>query len=136
MNYGNGFYLHWATYAASRKFLVIDANQKLADTVINNAKGPATELFDAYGISGANVQFNDNNTAGRNVLIGAFAEFEDKFSPMANVGGSDKVRYRSESFLGKEPPRGYCHERAYQRIQEGSNATEIDKFMTVYDNGC
>ncbi len=137
MNYGNGFYLHWATYAASRKFLTYDSNNKLVDTVINRAKNPAKELFDAYGIKGVTVQFNDNNSAGRNVLLGAYAEFEDGFSPVSNIGGNKKVKYRSESFLGKEPPRGYCHAMVLERIQQGSKGTgAIDKFMTVFDNGC
>lgn len=138
MNYGNGFYLHWATYAASRVYLTLDTSDNGAGigNVFSRAQAKGRELFEAYGINGATVQFNDMNTAGRPVLIGAFAEFDSKFSPMANIGSDDKINYRSESFLGKEPPRGYCHERILERIQQGSKSTDISKFMTVFDNGC
>lgn len=137
MNYGNGFYLHWATYAASRVYLTYETNDNngLAG-VFGGARTQATNLFNAYGINGATIEFNDDNSAGRNVLIGAYAEFESKFSPMSNIGNNEKVKFRSESFLGREPPRGYCFEMIRERIDDATGGGPITKFMTVFDNGC
>lgn len=138
MDYGNGYYLHWATYAASRVYLTFDTNDNGAGlaNVFSGAETKAKNLFNAYGINDVNIAFNNMGAAGRNVLIGAYAEYDTKFSPMSNINPDQRINFRSESFLGKEPPRGYCHERALERIQNASGSGEIINFMTVFDNGC
>ena len=138
MNYGNGFYLHWATYAASRAYLTFETsdNDEGRENLFSKSEKKGKDLFDAYGIKDVSLKFNHLSTAGRPVLIGSYAEFESRFSPMSNIGNDDKVIYRSESFLGKEPPRGYCHARTLERVMQASGTDEIKKFMTVFDNGC
>lgn len=138
LDYGNGYYLHWATYVASRAYSVYDEGQNGAGIGItfSSAENRARALFDLYRINGVTLSFNDMNAAGRNVLIGAYAEYETKFSPMTNINPDQRINFRSESFLGKEPPRGYCHEIVRDKILDAAGGGFDARFMTVFDNGC
>lgn len=137
--FGNGYLLHYATYMASRAYLVFETNDNASgiDSVFSASATRATQVFQTFGLSGVTVNFNDNNNVTRPVLIGAWAEIEKSFTSAGFMGGDNSIKFRSESFLLKEPPRGYCHERTLKQIERTSEiSSEIHDYMTVFDNGC
>jgi hypothetical protein len=113
LNYTNGYMVHHATFMASRAYLVIDPeseqtvegrdkiaaeeaivvfNKNLPEKLISNFDGKLTDI----GTSPSSAQFA--------AFIGVWVEFTQKFS-LSFVGGKDPIKFRSESFLGREPTR-------------------------------
>ncbi|MDO9182973.1 MAG: hypothetical protein Q7U04_11225 [Bacteriovorax sp.] len=139
LNYTDGFMVHHATFMASRAYLVGDDNQSspsggdsqafaIAKTVF--AKNLPTSLMPKFdGV----LKENNPDVVGFSAFVGLWTEFTQPFS-IGLIGGKDKVAYRSESFLGREPTRG---ETSFQTCIAISTVTksscEIE--ATLDDNG-
>lgn len=137
--FGNGYLLHYATYMASRAYLVFETNDNASglDSVFSSSATKGRQVFESLSFNANTINFNDNNNVTRPVLIGAWAEIEKSFTSAGFMGGDNSVKFRSESFLLKEPPRGYCHDRTLKQIERtGGISSGIHDYMTVFDNGC
>lgn len=112
LNYTNGYMVHHATFMASRAYLVGDAERyegpgagdarafELAKSVFKK------NLPDGLITPNLELEAKNENNPDRvlSVFVGIWVEFEQAFS-LGFVGGKDKVAFRSESFLGREPTR-------------------------------
>jgi hypothetical protein len=128
INAGIGYLNHYATFMASRAYLVYDDNNQLVDSTLNQAedfvRGTVMKQFglDILGI--------DNDDIETNTLVNSPAN------------GTKKYEYLlSESFLGKEPTRGDCLERICnytfeQHVGFLCNTQVESSHITVFDNGC
>ncbi len=111
LNYTNGFMVHHATYMASRAYLVGDAERygapgagdsqafKLAESVF--AKNLPEALIPKFD---GQLMENSFEKVSYPVFVGVWAEFNQFFSA-GFIGGREAVKFRSESFLGREPTR-------------------------------
>lgn len=140
LNYTNGYMVHHATFMASRAYLVGDAERyespaagdarafELAKSVFEkNLPEALIPNFDGV------LQKNEPGAVGVPVFIGIWVEFSQAFS-LGFVGGKEKIAFRSESFLGREPTRA---ESAFQICQAIKTVTlgSCDKQATLDDNG-
>lgn len=141
INYTNGYIVHHATFMASRAYLVSDA-ERYNDPADGDA--PAFKLAEAVfkknipeglitGFDGVLTE-NNPNTAGFPVFIGVWAEFNQAFS-LGFIGGKDKVAFRSESFLGREPTRAESTSQVCLAIRSITQGQKCELQMTLDDNG-
>lgn len=140
LNYTNGYMVHHATFMASRAYLVGDAERyesagagdarafDLAKAVF--AKNlPEALIPDFDGV----LKENNPGIVGLSVFVGVWVEFNQAFS-LGFVGGKDKVAYRSESFLGREPTRAESAEQVCKAIKTVTGGG-CDMEATLDDNG-
>lgn len=153
MTFTSGYHAHYATFMASRTYLVWDRqignpDQEYQSTDTNSAFATSKRVFDNYkvnifGIYDSNGEFSiiQSNLSGTNNLYeftGAKYKYTQPLSLMGFLGGKVNATMISESFLGKEPSRGEC----FQRIRDAMSALNIpnndrqDELVTAYDNGC
>lgn len=140
VNYTNGYMVHHATYMASRAYLVGDAERyespgagdplafELAKSVFRkNLPEALIPNFDGV------LRENNPGVVGLSVYVGVWVEFNQAFS-LGFIGGKDKMPFRSESFLGREPTRA---ESAIQVCQAIMSVTQggCDIEATLDDNG-
>ena len=111
LNYTNGYMVHHATFMASRAYLVNDAERYgSASAGDNEAFKIANEVFTKNLPEALIPNFNgvlkENNpsSVAFSAFVGVWVEFTQAFS-LGFVGGKDRVTFRSESFLGREPTR-------------------------------
>lgn len=151
LNSTSGSMAHYATFVASRRYLVADNGGDL-QTVIRYSESLAKEEFDRvqlgkYGIKSKELHFLSpvwNSDRETKLFVGAYFEFKLIFSFFSFVGGNKPLNLVSESFIGKEITRRQCFERLCQIFQlrlpflsvDQLCASNIYSHTTVYDDGC
>ncbi len=146
INTTSGYVIHYATFMASRTYLVHDENSNnvgTGDTRAENAtRRVFSEIIAQAGLGGITLEFNAPSFSGRKALVGVRAKFKQKFSFSKLIGGGKMMDMVSESYLGREPVRAECLDQVCDAtaIIAGSNACESEvngkTFSTLYDNGC
>ena len=142
--YTNGYLVHYATFMASRAYLVVDINSNQPEGSDGAAWRRASEVFKRFPLDkfiggyDQNLQVNHPDSGGqgfdRNLYVGVFTDFSHTFGLSPVVGGRKEVRFRSESFLGREPTRAECLERICMALRlVGGNC---ENHSTIFDNGC
>lgn len=143
----NGYMVHYATFMASRAFLVGEANTANPDhSTDDTIQKKAEAVFDRYMIDlwaqkkGTDLTFNlPGSSATAALYTGVVLKFTQ---PYALPGlGSGKVDLISESFLGHEPSRAECVKRiceaafSFAKNLNCSSGTAVHN-VTFFDNGC
>ena len=127
-NYTDGFMIHYATFMASRSYLVYDDNSDSEDGADVPAERKAQEVFDKLSYTkriDANMKVH-NPTGGHNeIYTGIYATFDQLVSIINFFGGIKSVKLRSESFLGREPTRGTCAKRICKRMDDEINRRHV-----------
>lgn len=145
LNYASGYVTHYATFMASRIFMV-------RDTAVNNdwsgaqSKSQGVEMAkqafkERYNLSIFNInsdlEINNNpdTDAGQYLMVGAFVRYDRKIDLVGQITGGKKLELISESFLGREPVRSVCASRICMAItgQENCNSSWD---VTLFDDGC
>jgi hypothetical protein len=140
LNYTNGYMVHHATFMASRAYLISDSERygspgdgdadafKLAKAVFNkNLPDALIPNFDGV------LKENNPGIVGLAVFVGVWTEFTQAFS-VGFVGGKERIVFRSESFLGREPTRAESTSQvcaAIKAVTGGGCETQA----TLDDNG-
>jgi hypothetical protein len=144
LNYTNGYIVQHAVFMASRSYLVHDKQSGQVpseDTRDIDAATFAKAVFAKYlpaalinGFDGT-LKFNDPGKMGDNqltVFVGAFVEFTQAFS-LGFVGGKERVKFRAESFLGREPTRFEGYMQTCDAISNVAGDCSVQ--VTLDDNG-
>ncbi len=141
LNYTNGFLVHYATFMASRSYMVLDTNSRTPEGSDSLSKERAIEVFkNNYYLSkflngvDLELKFNDPEFQGNKLYVGPYVEYADQFSLSPLFGGGIKLNLKSESFLGKEPTRAECLSRICYAI--GQLGVSCSVHATLADNGC
>lgn len=135
LNITNGYFIHFATYQASRVFLTFDNGADTPESTDNLAKARAEETFRSIlGDSDVEIEFNMPGEVGNSVFVGAIGSFQERFGIGNFVGGSKMINFVSESFLGREPPVGECARRVCNAISKIIG--QCNSNVTLFDNGC
>lgn len=134
LNYTHSYLLQYANFMASRAYLVAD--NKIPNDSLARAK--ANQVFESFNVVNCNpectLSFNSKQTSPW-FLTGTYLDFETKFSLMQVLTGDIDMKFRIESFLGKEPTIRECLQRVCQSFSEvGGNCSST--LSTIYDNGC
>ena len=150
LNFTRGYLAHYATFMASRTFLVYD-NHRGDDTI---AMIQAREAFKSTHIGHIGnqftpdpnkLQFNSYPDVGSGgtgnidpLFKGAYFDYMETFSYSDLFGGTDPLHLRSESFLGREPTRLGCLERICEamKVLTGQGDCTNNYPITLSDNGC
>ncbi len=152
MNYTTGYIVHYATFMASRTYLVADTFQgsntsgdplgSLGGTSGEGAIEKAKGVFSAYNlgifkINASNFTVNSvtMNGASDAMTVGTRTIFEQPIDIVGKVAGQSKLQLVSESFLGKEPTRLACAIRVCYGIT-GTENCSASMDITLYDDGC
>ncbi|MCY4643111.1 MAG: hypothetical protein OXB88_00675 [Bacteriovoracales bacterium] len=146
VNLTGGFLAHYATYMASRTFLVYEEGRgtDIAGDYRQSVE-KAQEVFDSYNVkifgvydSQAELKFNfeDDDSRKDYAFTGAYYLYRQPISLFDYFGGDVKSTMRSESFLGKEPTRGECWARTKAAIDTLGIPSDLKRYVTVFDNGC
>ena len=142
--YTNGYLVHYATFMASRAYMVVDINGNNPAISETSARNKAITVFNKFPLDkfiggyDRTLQFNepdgDGRNLDRNLYVGVYTDFVQRFGLSPFAGGPKEVNFRSESFLGREPTRAECVERICEAIRMlGGNC---QNHTTVFDNGC
>lgn len=139
-NYTNGYMVHHAVFMASRAYLVADTEtQQTVEGRDKNAFDLAKQVFaknlpDVL-IPGFDGELKENNASSVRypAFIGLYVEFTQIFS-QGFVGGKDPVKFRAESFLGREPSRVESTEQTCKAIKM-IVGNSCDIHATLDDNG-
>ena len=146
-NYSVGYINHYATFMASRTFLTADSASNNPEGSWQFARSRAIETYKKYNLSVFEVNDITNNDVKMHqsvggqqqsiLFVGVSSMFERLISPFEIVGGSEKAKFYSESFLGKEPVRMSCLQQVCQAMGETSCDTKWEQLdVVLYDNGC
>lgn len=145
INYATGYLVQYATFMASRVYLIQDnftgdigsTNPALSGSIEN-----AKNAFISYNLSAFKVpdsSFSINpagaTSASTYLTVGGYTTFELSIDPIGKIAGQKKLEMVSESFLGKEPTRAECASRTCFAIT-GSNQCVRDFDITLFDDGC
>lgn len=142
MLFTNGYLVHYATFQASRVYMIADNHQAQVGLGDSLAATRASDMFKSYKldvlISGFenNISFNgpaSNLGINKNIYVGVRVEYTDSLL----IPGTSKriaIPMRSESFLGMEPTRADCFKRICDAIRE--LGADCMAHTTVTDNGC
>mgnify|MGYP001416071049 CR=1 FL=1 len=142
-NFTKGYMVHYANFMASRSYMVQDNNSANPLTTDGDAKRIALRLVykNILGsIDQSNITVLDPSKVENKVYVGIKTEIVEDFSLSQMIGGKQKVRLISESFLGRTPVISECAIGtcdAMKRITGddcGGGGTK--GFVTLWDNGC
>lgn len=145
LNYATGYLVHYATFMASRTYLVSDTNLGQVDNAPAPSPEDAIAVYNKYRLdifnipeSGFSINEQDSTqTAGEYLTVGARTLFEKPIDALGRVVGGGELEFVSESFLGKEPTRAQCAMRTCYGVTGGGCQTANQWFdVTLYDNGC
>ena len=147
LNYTIGYINHYATFMASRTLLTADSASNTAEGSWRSARTSAIQTFKKYNlkvfdikdITTEDVKIHQSIGGSQQTIlfVGVTSMFERLISPFKMVGGSEKAKFYSESFLGKEPVRMTCLEQVCQAIGQTSCDTKWKQLdVLLYDNGC
>jgi len=144
LNISSGFLVHYATYMASRTYLVVDNGSASSDSSDSDAEKKAVEVFAEFNLKefGVNIegdvpQFNRPGTNIKNIYVGARSSFKTPMTAFQLMGGTQILELESESFLGREPTKADCYEqvcKAVTTVNKAANSCE--RQVTLFDNGC
>ena len=140
VNFTNGYLVHYATFVASRTYLVIDNNSNTISSGDEDAKGRAVSVFTNLPVDkfmpgfGAQLQINHPMTIPNNLFVGAWIEYDEKFGVSEIIGGIKQAKLRSESFIGREPSRVTCLTRICEAMKEVGG--DCGDHTTFFDDGC
>lgn len=140
LNFTNGYLVHYSTFMSSRAFMVYEGNSNTAAGSDSGALGVADDVWKELNIesiiTGPSFVRTENmpGAVANNVFVGLITTYQDRFSIFSAVGTTDKIEFKSESFLGRETTIAGCVERVCESfsvlgISCGNNTT-------VMDNGC
>lgn len=139
--YTNGYIVHYATFLASRAYMIADNGDKEPDSSDNLAFTKAKDVFSRFNFSvllGKDIQLKENRIGSNTMnelLVGVWADLPEYFMVPGVIGGRKDLILKSESFLGREPTRGECLERVCKVMSEltGGGCSFL---ATLDDNGC
>ncbi len=140
LNYSTGYLVHYATFMASRSFMVIDRNSNTPDGSDSESFNRAKTVFDRYKLDAFITDFdgtleaNMPGTTGSPAMVGVWVEYTTNLSGSTLFGGDRELKLRSESFLGKEPTRAECIERICRTFMDVG--ADCSSHVTFADNGC
>lgn len=141
LNITSGYLAHYVNFMAARTYLTVDDGSDNFLSTSNAAFREANSVIDrfpleAFGVKPEVESHNYQNASA--IFTGITMYFEKKVSLMPIVGGTEKGRFLSESFLGKEPTVSTCLEMTCQALSGDRNACKdaLSKSVTLYDNGC
>jgi hypothetical protein len=140
VSFTNGYLVHYATFMASRTYLVIDNNSNTISSGDEDAKGRATSVFNGIPVGSfipgfrSELMINHPMTVPNNLFVGAWVEYPEKFGISEIIGGIKNVKLRSESFLGREPSRVSCLVRICEAMKEVGGT--CGDHTTFFDDGC
>jgi hypothetical protein len=147
LNYSTGYLVHYATFMASRVYLVSDSSLgEVANPAgaMNNTEQDAIDTYnkyrlDIFKIGGDKFELNTLNSAGSDtaeyITVGARTIFDLRIDAIGKVLGQSTLELVSESFLGHEPARAQCANRTCVGITNGTSCTN-SMDITLYDDGC
>ena len=145
--YANGHLVHYATYMASRAYMVYDSNATHPHGDDENAAKLAQKVFEKFKLGSLIKNFDnslnvhhprDFSDYKKNLYVGVWVDFKQKLPIPFAIKGRD-LDLRSESFLGREPTRSECYWRiAYSMggAVGGGNDKYKGLHSTLFDNGC
>lgn len=145
LNYATGYLVHYATYMASRTYLVSDDYKGYLAAPTIPPVNDAIEVYqkyrlDIFDIPSSGFSINrqeDSHSSAEYLTVGARTLFEKPIDALGRVVGGGKLEFVSESFLGKEPTKAQCAQRVCFAVTGaacGGNTGDYD--VTFYDNGC
>lgn len=141
-NATDGYLVHYANFMAGRTYLTSERGGTNANSNLTYAATTAEEVYKSYplGLFKINSTFKViNYQDGSGLLSGTTAQFEKEANFFPGVGGGDKAKLLSETFLGKEPVRFTCLEMICAAItgdRTSCQSQKDDMDVTLYDNGC
>jgi hypothetical protein len=139
-----GYLLHYATFMASRTYLVAESYSgtiSQTESWTQVAEQKSRETFSQYMLDAAidpDPQFYINaptGNASEALTVGAFSLLSLRIDALGKVAGQTKLELSSESYLGKEPTRAHCANRACVGVT-GQTTCDQTMDVTLYDNGC
>jgi hypothetical protein len=141
LNITGGYLAHYVNYMSARTYLTVEAGADGFEQNNTFAIRQAKSVVDRFPLKayGVNAKFEAINYQDASALFtGTTLYFEQKVSLMPVVGGKEKGRFLSESFLGKEPTITNCLQMACQAITGSRESCKdiAQKSVTLYDNGC
>ena len=132
----NGYVIHYATFMASRSFLVWDTASATPDASDIPAFNKAKEVFGKI-IKQSNSTLQSNMPGDvKTIYVGVWYEYKEYLSASDILGGREKMALRSESFLGRAPTVGTCYRRICAAMEAAPLSAVCGKHTTMYDNGC
>ena len=143
MVYTNGYLVHYATFQASRAYMVGESNSGTPDGSEGIARKEARKVFDSFKLDVLMPRFDGNllfeeasrhRNLATNLYVGARVEFSESLM-VPGTSAKIAVPMISESYLGMEPTRGECFEQVCRSLEEIGGAGCV-KHATVFDNGC
>ncbi len=140
VNFTNGYLVHYATFVASRTYMVIDNNSNTISSGDEDAKGRAISVFTKLPVDKfmpdfiSALRINHPMTVPNNLFVGAWVEYPEKFGVSEIIGGIKQAKLRSESFLGREPSRVTCLTRICEAMKEVGG--DCGDHTTFFDDGC
>lgn len=142
-NTTKGYLLHYANYTASRVYLTYDNGGGVVSQNYASAQRRAQEQLDSFNLDsvfGIQSDCRFTNYQNTNALFtGSVCEFQATTSFFPLIGGGDKAKLVTESFLGKEPTRTTCYEMTCFAMTGDRNICKSQSEtmdITLYDNGC
>lgn len=138
--YTNGYLLHYATYTASRAYMVVD-NGSLQENgsdgaAFTKAKTVFDKIINTGQLSGTTLKDNSVDADNMNkLLVGVYADMTEYFMVPGVTGSRKDLNLKSESFLGREPTRGECIQ-SLCRVIRGITGVSCTAMTTLDDNGC
>lgn len=144
LNYATGYLVHYATFMASRTYLVSDRNLGQIGSAPAPSVEDATEVYnryrlDVFDVPASGFAINEQDVAqgpGEYLTVGARTIFEKPIDVLGRVVGAGKLQFVSESFLGKEPTRAQCANRVCFGVTGAECNSTSTYDVTLYDNGC
>jgi hypothetical protein len=138
LNMTNGYLVHYATYMASRVYLVGDNNSNDPVGSETKAMKNAKKIFNQYMYLNLRGKLKFNQGLGgesiKKVYVGSYYEYSPIFTSASMLAGNKKMDFRSESFLGREPSKASCLERVCRAIKDLGG--DCQTHTTLVDNGC
>lgn len=141
-----GYLVHYATFDASRVYLVQDGTSQnilQSEQYAMNQVGKLRAIKDyswnqIFSSSkfrmeeASGFKFNQPGSGKPAEFTGIYFHYKKRLSEYAMLTGTQRVEYVSESFLGKEPLRAECLARICTMMGGCSGRGEV----TAFDNGC
>lgn len=141
INITNGFMVHYATFLASRTYLVWDNNSNTPSTADNAAATMALETFRSIPLPAIFWQgfeyepvFNSPEGPHAKLFTGVYINFQSRMNLGSVIGGNQPLELTSESFLLREPTRAECLQRICYTM--GLIGANCEVHATLEDNGC
>ena len=138
LNSTNGYLVHYATYMASRAYLVNDkasASPSGGDgKAASVAKSTFKKIVPTLPGNGSVKVVNGSKA----IFRGFVATFKQKFSFSNIIRGRSDMTFISESFLGREPTQAECAKQVCRalNLSIGAASESCPDHSTAYDNGC